>query len=313
MRPIFIVGCDRSGTTLLRLMLDRSPDLHIPAESGFLPELVSRADEYGDFTTIRGRSFFIRDLQHHAATSKTKTFDIFGLTVEEADEAIAAAAPTSYSGAAAALFQAAAAKQGKPRWGDKTPRYVLHLGWLAEAFPRSRMVHIIRDPRDVTRSIRRVGWTTGYRGAAEFWRDRVTAGLRSGRPLGPDRYREVRYEALVRDAPTELDRLCDWLEIEYSPEMLRFFEHSREAIPTQHSELFPLAKKPVDASRAGAWRDSMDRQAVADVEEVAGELMRELGYEVSGAKPRLWAQGVRWGLGKVEPLARRLWERGLGG
>ena len=120
--PIFIVGCERSGNTLLRLILNQSPVLYIPSESGFLDKLRKQQELYGDFTELHQRWFFIRDLQTNKATSKTHSFPIFKLTLEEAEVAIAETAPTNYSGAAFAFFQAATRKQGNQYWGDKTPR-----------------------------------------------------------------------------------------------------------------------------------------------------------------------------------------------
>lgn len=85
--PLFIVGCDRSGTTLLRLMLTQSSELHITQESGFLDKFSDRHTAYGDFTQAHERWFFIRDLQTNQATSRTRTFPAFDLTIHEAESA----------------------------------------------------------------------------------------------------------------------------------------------------------------------------------------------------------------------------------
>lgn len=304
--PIFLVGCDRSGTTLLRLLLDRSPSLHIPPESGFLTELAERSEDYADFTSSRARWFFIRDLQASNATSRTRAFDIFDLTVEEAERVLAEAAPTDYAGAAAALFTAAAANRGKPRWGDKTPRYVLYVDQLASLFADSLFVHIIRDPRAVAASIRAAGWGGSFAGAAAFWMERVGAGRRAGARLGPERYREVRYENLVRDPERELRSLCEWLGVDYAPEMLDFHRGSGQEIPAAHLDLFPLITSPVDASRAEAWKEQLDRSAIADIEAIAGEAMTELGYEPLGLRQRIWVRGLRSLVRLTRPVARRV-------
>ncbi|MDE5117369.1 MAG: sulfotransferase, partial [Trichodesmium sp. St2_bin2_1] len=175
--PIFIVGCERSGNTLLRLILNQSPVLYIPSESGFLDKLRKQQELYGDFTELHQRWFFIRDLQTNKATSKTHSFPIFKLTLEEAEVAIAETAPTNYSGAAFALFQAATRKQGKQYWGDKTPRYIFDIPWLAEAFPQAKFIHIIRDGRDVASSLIKAGWVNNFVKAAYYWQKKVEAGI----------------------------------------------------------------------------------------------------------------------------------------
>lgn len=293
-RPLFIVGCDRSGTTLLRLMLTRSPQLHILHETGFLRTLREEKDTYGDFTHPRQRWYFIRDLQHHRATTETYSFSAFDLTDEEAEASLAGAAPVDFAGAARALFQAAAHKKDASRWGDKTPRHVLILPWLAEAFPEAQFLHIIRDGRDVAASFRRAGWKSGnLRAAAQTWCDRVEAGREAGAQLPSDRYREVRYETLVYDPENTLQALCEWLDLPFTPAMLRYHKKSEALLPDAHEELYEQTHRPVDPSRAQAWKHELASHEVADIEDVAGELLKELNYGLTGAGVPLWLRGLR--------------------
>ena len=219
--PIFIVGCERSGNTLLRLILNQSPVLYIPSESGFLDKLRKQQELYGDFTELHQRWFFIRDLQTNKATSKTHSFPIFKLTLEEAEVAIAETAPTNYSGAAFALFQAATRKQGKQYWGDKTPRYIFDIPWLAEAFPQAKFIHIIRDGRDVASSLIKAGWVNNFVKAAYYWQKKVEAGISARKILEKRRYYELNYEQLVMYPEETLKDLCNWLRLEYVPSMLQ--------------------------------------------------------------------------------------------
>ncbi len=302
--PVFIVGCDRSGTTLLRLMLIQNPTLHIPTESGFIPVLRESRKDYGDFTGAAQRFFFLRDLQRTQATSKTVAFDIFNLTIPEAEEALSQAAPTDYPGGVAALFQACARKEGKTRWGDKTPRYVTELPWLCEVFPGARFVQMLRDPRDVTTSIINAGWASSYREAARHWVRLVDAGRRAGHELGDDVYRELRYEDLLNDPETSMRDLCSWLNLEFTQDMFRFYEDSERHIAKNHAELFPLAKGPLDPSRAGAWRRQLRSRDVAEIEDVAGPLMADVGYVPRGLRIPFWVKGTRHIMGRLRRQVR---------
>ena len=292
-RPLFIVGCDRSGTTLLRLMITNHPQFHILHETGFLHTLQDRSDVYGSFTAPRQRWYFIRDLQTHRATSETYSFSAFGLTDQEAEAALADAAPLDFAGATEALFEASASKRNASRWGDKTPRYVLHVPWLAGAYPDAQFLHIIRDGRDVAASIRRAGWEKSLRSAAQTWRTRAGEGHEAGSTLSSDRYKEVRYESLVSAPEETLRSLCDWLDLSYSPEMFNFHEHSESCLPDAHEDLYEKTHQPIDSSRAQAWKDSLHSREVADVEAEAGDLLREFGYELTGARVPLWLRGLR--------------------
>ncbi|MEM8828127.1 MAG: sulfotransferase [Cyanobacteria bacterium P01_G01_bin.19] len=295
--PIFIVGCDRSGTTLLRLMLNQSSVLYIPPETRFITNLEKNKAVYGDFSQAYQRYFFIRDLQTNLATAKTYTFPVFDLTVEEAAEALASAFPTDFAGASQAIFQAAARKKGKQRWGDKTPHQIEDINTLAGVFPDAKFVHIIRDGRDVALSMRKAGWLDGRMlTLAEYWQQKVTAGIDAGRSLehSQDRYYEITYENLLQFPESSLRSLCDWLNLEYTPKMLHYYRDNSSGLPKEHQDLFSLNQKPLDASRAYAWKRKLSQGERADFESVAGDLLQELGYELSQAKISPGLKLFRW-------------------
>ncbi|MFO8013680.1 MAG: sulfotransferase [Phycisphaerae bacterium] len=290
--PVFIVGCGRSGTTLLAVMLNQAPELYIFREAGFLPDLVDRAEAYGDLSRPEHRARFIADLKSHRrfnrdlGTDENYTWSVFDLTDAEAEAALAAAAPTDYPGACEAICLASVRKRGKVQWGDKTPRQIRHVPFLARAFPRSRIVHVYRDGRDVAISMGRAGWFDlrrpgrAWREAAEFWAGNVRAGRAAGRDLPDYRYREVAYETLVTDPEPTLGGLCEWLGVTFTPAMLHH-EADPESRQSVVPEMFKLLAKPVTASRVEAWRQEIDPVRVAEFESVAGPVLAELGYGVA--------------------------------
>lgn len=307
--PVFIVGCSRSGTTLLRLMLTQSATLHIPAESEFLLTLCDRQDDYGDFAQAHQRWYFIRDLQTTEVSMGASSFPIFGLTEEEAEQTLASTAPTDFAGASAALFSAAARKQGKSRWGDKTPHYVRHIEWIATAFPDAKFVHMIRDGRDVARSRVQAGFSPTLRHSARHWKREVNLGRTAGLPLGPDRYFELFYEKLVREPESTLRTLCDWLELPFEAAMLSFHQEEDPYIPEEHAHLHQRIDQPIDPSRAQAWKRMLSRREVAEIEDVAGSLLRELGYELTGARPPRWKQALRTLYRATRPYVQPLFKK----
>ena len=305
--PVFIVGCDRSGTTLLRLMLNQSPILHIPQESKFLVSLQKNQELYGDFTKPYQRWFFIRDLQTNQATIKTFTFPVFDLTLEEAEATLVEAAPTDFFGAAAAMFTASARKCNKQHWGDKTPHQIQHISFLAEAFSDAKFIHIIRDGRDVAVSIRKAGWHGGkILKIARYWKKQVEAGRSAGVLLGKSRYFEVYYEQLVMQPEKTLKDLCSWLEIEYTSQMMKYYLTADDKIPKEHSNLFELVKKPIDSSRAFGWKQILSNKEIADFESETAELIELLGYELKGVKLSIWIKLWRTAKKQVYPVLSRV-------
>lgn len=313
-RPIFVVGCDRSGTSLLTVMLDQSPTLKMIFEAGFLPRLQEYTSDYGDFSRARHRWYFIRDLQREKATSKTFAFDKFeSLTEEDAERAIRNVAPTDYYGAADALYSAAARKESKSRWGEKMPRYVLQVSWLASKFPDSHIVHIVRDPRDVASSICRAGWKQTLRDAAAYWKKRVIAGRKQGDSIEDDRYHEIRYEELLKSPAETLQDLAVHLDVRFASEMVKNERSATETLPDAHreayTELFSRLDRPIDPSRAHAWKREMTQSEIADVEDIAAPVMEAFGYEVSGTTVPPLRKGVRWTKEKLISMGGRVKKR----
>ena len=307
--PVFIVGCDRSGTTLLRLMLNQSRVLYITPETKFLTTLNCNEDLYGDFSQAYQRYFFIRDLQTNKATAKTFTFQALDLTIAEAETALKKAAPTDFFGASKTIFKASAAKKNKQRWGDKTPHQIQDVEILARAFPNAQFVHMIRDGRDTAMSIRKAGWLYGNMLAiAEYWQKQVSAGISAENKLknSQDRYYEVYYEQLLQQPEITLKNLCSWLNLEYTPQMLEYYRDANSNIQPEYSNLFRLNQKPLDASRAYAWKHKMSSSDLADFESIAKELLQELGYELSGTKISPKTQLIRAIKKKLKPRLYQL-------
>jgi Sulfotransferase family len=188
--------------------------------------------------------------------------------------------------AVATVYETYAARAGKSRWGDKTPMYMQHLRLLERLFPTAAFVHLIRDGRDAALSFLEVppGIMTATwahpdspAGFACQWRSEVAAARRLGRRVGPGRYLEVRYERLAAAPAQELSRICEHAGLRFEPAMLDYpGEVDVEAKPHQQS----LAMPPTAGLRD--WRSQMDPADVAAFEAVAGDLLRELGYETAG-------------------------------
>lgn len=307
--PVFVVGCDRSGTSLLTVMLDQSATLKMIFEAGFIPRLEEHSSIYGDFSESRQRWYFIRDLQREKATSKTFAFDKFeNLTDEDVERAIRNVAPTDYRGAVDALYSAAAQKDGKSRWGEKMPRYILQVSWLASTFPGSQIVHIVRDPRDVAASICRAGWEKNLRDAATYWKKRVVAGRNQGYSIDDGRYHEINYERLLQSPVKTLEELSECLGVQFTSEMVKNESSGTEALPAAHreahTELFSKLDRPIDPYRGYAWKREMTRREIADVEDVAAPVMEKFGYEVSRSKVPTLRRLKRWAKGKLVPVGR---------
>jgi hypothetical protein len=271
--PIFVVGCPRSGTTLLRLMLDAHPSLAIPPESHFIP-LVAR---------VRSRyqqpSGF--DAEHMAAdVMRGLRFQDWGLPAEDVRRAIRERRPTTLAAAIECFFVAYADAHGAARWGDKTPGYSIELPLISELFPEAVFVHLIRDGRNVALSLMEVPRPPrSFAEAAQVWRYRVSKGRADGAALGERRYLELRYEALVDDPESALKQICSVASLEYTPAMLDYHrEDPAASVPERNwGHHRNLASPPTPGLRD--WRERMSDAEQELFEAVAGDELSELGYE----------------------------------
>lgn len=272
--PVFIVGCGRSGTTLLRLMLDSHPDLAIPGESHFIPTLWRARRHY----VTKGALDVDRLVE---AILQAREFRLWEVPEDAARQRVRDMRPATFGGVLAAVYLAYAEQHGKRRWGDKTPSYVRIMPLLDQLFPGARFLHIIRDGRDVALSYLSVPW--GPRDiwtVARKWHRDVSAGRQAGGVLGPGRYMEVSYERLVQDPGGTLEGVCAFAALPFDERMLRYHreaDHRLEAPAGEARFHASVTKAPTTGLRD--WRTQMSPGNVASFEAVAATLLAELGYE----------------------------------
>jgi hypothetical protein len=283
----FVVGVGRSGTTLLRLMLDAHPALAIPAETHFLPALIDRAEAGG------GREELLAEIL------SARGWADFGLRPEALRERVAALDGGDAATVARSFYGLYAQTRGKSRWGDKTPAYVRRMRAIGDLLGEARFVHLIRDGRDVALSRRRrgMGAAKPIADAAHLWRRRIEDARRAARRLC-GRYLELRYEDLVADPEPALRRACELVELDFDAEMLRYHEGAPGRLAEMSGDLpaagrrrarsgeermaaHALASTPPASDRVGGWRQGMSARERAEFEAVAGDLLADLGYDVA--------------------------------
>jgi hypothetical protein len=278
----FVVGCGRSGTTVLRTILDAHPDLAITHEARFVAGFARHRPRYErpeGFAVDR----FIDDILVRDRVRLSLDADRDGLESALAGDG---SPVTDYPDAVRRVYAWYATRRGKVRYGDKMPNYVLHIPLLASMFPESRFVHIIRDGRDVALSTKALAGHDDHAvSLGMMWRSRVSAGLEAGRELGPTHYHEVRYEALIASPEEEVTGVCRFLGLEYDPSMLRFFER-RDDLPVklQSNPRHTRLAEPVSPGTR-SWRTDMAPGDLAQFEAVAGDLLDELGYGRAAPAP----------------------------
>ncbi len=241
-----VFGALRSGTTMLRLMIDRNPHLSCLDETDFLFDHIG-TDRQGVWRLNRD------------ALSEDRIFLAQCLPVPQSDDAVAA------------VHEMLVGLQAKAR-GTLVLMLHRNLDKLLAIFPDMRLVHLLRDPRDVARSSIQMGWAGNLWHGVGHWMATEREWSQATARLSQAQIFELTYERLVSAPDDALPAMCDFLRVPYSPDMLRFHETS--------------TYQPIDPSLIEQWRRKLSPQELALVEARIGDMLTERGYQPSGVTAR---------------------------
>lgn len=276
-RPIMVVGCPRSGTTMLQLMLHAHERIAIPPENRFVLRAYQDRHRFGDLSVEENR----RRLAHFICKRKGMGFGDLGLSADATVEQIVAGPPTLGS-ACGIVLRAYAHKFGKVRWGDKRPSYLVNLHMVRDLFPDAQIVHIIRDGRDCVASLKETPWHRGgVPTAIVGWCRGMDEGDRAARTLPSDSYFELYYERLVADPAPELRRLCEFLGERFDPAMTDPSAVADVAVP-QRKTWHALTHGAVTAARVGSWERRLEPAEIGLCEAVMRRRLVAHGYPLTG-------------------------------
>lgn len=245
--PIFLVAAERSGSTMLRLMLDNHPEVCLPCEGNFLVQPLPD----GSFPPLDD---FVEHVRYRPE------FEVFGLDIP--------AQARTIKDVLEGFLRQMQQRSDKPIVGATVHEdfEVIPLLW-----PKARFIHLVRDGRDVCRSRVQMGWEGNVWKAAAPWCAVVAAWERLRDHISEESWVEVRYEDVLQQPEKSLRRLCEFIGVAYSPAMLEYHKDSTYG--------------PPDAALAFQWKRKQTARQVRLVESVAGDTLDRTGYERSGLPP----------------------------
>ena len=281
--PIFIVGAARSGTTLLQYMLRSHPELSLPTgESHFFIPFYQRRNEFGDLSDITRLRELVNELYQFNPDFFDEELHGIQFNVESITQQLHKLEIKSIPEVFSGIFQINAEAEGKPRWGDKTPYYVLHLDTIVEMFPKALIVHLIRDGRDCALSMLERKWDLkifNIYHAAYTWNKYILAGESFGQKH-PECYYKIYYEDILNSPEKTLMNLCQFLNINFNTQVINF-KKSGDSGDT------PLVSQPIQKSNQNKWKKKMTPAQIRIFESLAGDTLRKCSYETIYTEPTI--------------------------
>ena len=300
---IFIVGVSRSGTTLMRRVLDKHSRIGIATENHYLGHLLAwegtrhyfrRLGDLRDDANVRAmvQLIYSGELQRRSRLRELSPYWrwLTARVPREDIEAYLLASDRTERGVFEAFLRIYADRRGKAVMGEKTPAHLDYVETLLEWFPDGRVVHCLRDPRAIyvselrRRAEHAVGFPYRQLAAVPALMERFVTlevvwawarAVHRHRELSrryPERYRLVRFEDLVAAPEATLDRLCGFLGVAAEPRMLQQTVTSRGAM---------VGHAGFDGGAAERWREHIDSRTQGAIELLLGRRLAEMGYERS--------------------------------
>lgn len=283
MNWFFIVGCPRSGTTLLQQALNRHPAVVVPPETAFFTFLRQ---------PLRRQVSHLRRIEHD-----------LGIRMPPLTARLSGTrAARSFYEQLADRYLSRIGRTAVTHFGEKSPEHLRRYRLIRRVFPDAKCVLLYRDGRDVALSLSKVPWMPGdLEVGFALWLHYARVAARLARAFGDDLY-QVKYERMVEDPVRELAGVCRFLGLDFRPEMALGSGNS-EGVPGWERGWKERALAPIDSNRVGVWRAEMSDRQVGILERWGGGTLAAMGYElVTGGTrrlpplfyPRVYARALRW-------------------
>lgn len=269
--PVFLVGAQRSGSTLLRLILNAHSEIAIPEDADFLKPLLTKGATSGFISgdSLVNTSNYLKANPH---------FKLWGYDYDRYLSDLQKRGRITVAGLMDEIFSLYAEREGKKIWGDKSPSFFRRLDVLSSLFPDARFIHIVRDGRDAFESLRSMDPSKNDPGVMAIeWSYKLARIEKALKNILPANTLTIRYEDLLDDPEKTIKDCCSVIGVSYEPRMLDFYKTSHKYIGEHHSKLI---FKPIDPSNKYRWREKLSRRDAAVFTALSSGCLERYGYSL---------------------------------
>jgi hypothetical protein len=265
--PLFIVGLNGSGTTMLADCLSRHPECFVfRGETKVIPYFYENKDKYGDLSIPANANRLLADMARSFAFWRKDNNAYKQMAVNSQKQ--------DFASLVEYLYDYYSKGKNYRYWVDKTPMYAIHIDLLAKAFPTAKFIHLYRDGRECAQSLQR-RWLQSPVRTIYKWKKLIAKANDEGAILGSERYMAVCYETLTKNPETVMREITNFLGIEYSEVILTskmpFFR-----------DVYGRKNKPASGQiveNSDKWKTYFTKKQIVELESIAGVCLKQMGYE----------------------------------
>ena len=282
-RPFFIVSAPRSGSTMLRLILDANPNLAVPPPDWLFDLVYPYLYSYGDLARPDNLRALAEDMLATPTVSKWPV-------KPSAQQLVEASTQADFAGLYGALHRIYAQSERKKRWGEKTPRNSFWMDEIRNLYPGAQFIHIVRDGRDQAIDISdSLLWPYSVYSGAHLWQRYVLAVRDCAREMPADAFLEIRYEDLCAAPEPVIRRICEFLREPFDARMLAPHE-TRSARAWSEHPLHAKTARPISTDYCGMYRRRLPAADVAALEASIGATLQLFNYQLTATPQPLDAR-----------------------
>ncbi len=265
--PLFIVGMPRSGTKLLRSILNKHSRICIPEiETEFLFYWINKINKFGDLNEFSNfKKFYEWTIRLPYFIYRKERCELI-----DVNDWYASCGTFNVQDIFKALICTDECIEKDQIWGDKSPSYLTHVFDLKKLYEEAKFIHIVRDVRDYCLSINYAFGKNMYR-AAQRWADDITTSMEQGQDLKKS-YIQMRYEDLITQPEENIRRICTFLDIKYEADMIQLSASTENIGSAKNTRgILKTNKKK--------YVEQMSPSIRRRIETIAGGVLKKLGYE----------------------------------
>lgn len=292
LKPIFIVGCPRSGTTILASLLNSHSEIAAATETHFF-NFISKQKKYEwrEFDENQMRLMLdesrIQDFCNHAEVDPQ---DLIKYFVEEFGSAELSEHDLPKDKFYRKkifdiLIRALLTKKNKLRFCEKTPQHLLNVEEILELYPNARFINIVRDGRDVVNSLLKMPWRPGgLINNSRFWKQYVEKGLDLDVSQAPENFMTIRFEDLIKKSEETMQSICSFVGVQYEKTILQKAGLKEAVFTDWETNWKHKSSNELDSSRIGAWKKELSDQDQVILTWHQKNTLEKLGYHVDKLK-----------------------------